>query len=128
LERIKRQASLKGYNVIFKGKVDQKELARLVRESWVNLHFSITEGWGLSIIEASASGTPTIAFRVPGVVDTIKDNENGFKVEQLNQFKYAIMNTIHNEEFFSKMSRQFAEQFNWENSVDLWVKLLSNNE
>ena len=126
LEEMKKQVSLKSYNLIFRGKIDQKELARLVRESWVNLHFSITEGWGLSIIEASASGTPTVALTAPGVVDTISDSNNGFKVKEIIQFKNAILNIIQNEEIYSRKSREFAERFTWENSIQLWNKLLKS--
>ena len=66
------------------------ELSELIRESWINLHFSVTEGWGYSILESSTSGTPTVAFKVPGVVDIVKDNFNGFLVKDINEFKKCV--------------------------------------
>ncbi|MDG7001787.1 MAG: glycosyltransferase family 4 protein, partial [Nitrososphaerota archaeon] len=60
-------------NVTFSGKVSDKELSRLVSSAWVNLHCSMSEGWGLSVVEAAASGTPTVAYRVPGVSETVVD-------------------------------------------------------
>lgn len=120
LEKIKNEALIKNYNIIFKGKVEQDELSRLIRESWVNLHFSITEGWGLSIMEASASGTPTIAFKVPGVVDTIENNYNGFLVNNIDEFKKLLLETIYKNIEYSKNSRAFAERFNWDTTEELW--------
>lgn len=124
LAKIKSEALIKNYDIIFKGKIDQSELARLVRQSWVNLHFSITEGWGLSIVEASASGTPTVGLKAPGVVDTISDNINGFVVEEISQFEDAILKIIKNEDTMAKKSIEFAKHFNWDDTVSLWIKLL----
>ncbi len=101
-------------------------MAKILRESWVNLHFSVTEGWGLSIMESSASGTPTVAFRAPGVVETIKDGYNGFLVENLEDFKEKILFIIKNIDKFSLNARDFAENFSWDKTADLWLKLLNN--
>jgi glycosyltransferase involved in cell wall biosynthesis len=94
LNKIKDDIKNKNYNIDFLGKIDYKKLADIIRESWVNLHFSVTEGWGLSIMESSASGTPSFAFKVPGVVDTIKDGYNGYLLNDINDFKYKILYII----------------------------------
>jgi hypothetical protein len=70
-----------GNYVEFKGRITNEELSKIVAYSWLNIHSSVTEGWGLSILEASASGTPTVAFNVPGVRDVIEDEMNGIKVK-----------------------------------------------
>lgn len=121
---LKKEALSNDYNIEFVGKVDQQKLSELIRESWVNLHFSITEGWGYSILEASASGTPTVAFKVPGVVDTIENNYNGFKVQLISQFKDVILKIILNEELYSKKSRVFAEMFDWDKTTMSWNELI----
>ena len=96
-----------------------------LRESWVNLHFSVTEGWGLSIMESSASGTPSVAFKVPGVVDTIKDGYNGYLLNNINEFKDKILYIIENENVFINNSRKFAEDFTWDKTAELWYNLLN---
>ncbi len=125
LKRMKEAIKTKNYNIEFLGKVDYKELSEIIRKSWINLHFSITEGWGYSILESSASGTPTVALRVPGVVDTIKDNFNGFLVNDIKEFKEKILYIVNNEDLFVKNSREFAENFTWERTVEMWYQLLS---
>jgi glycosyltransferase involved in cell wall biosynthesis len=126
LNKIKDDVKNKNYNIDFLGKIDYKKLADIIRESWVNLHFSVTEGWGLSIMESSASGTPSVAFKVPGVVDTIKDGYNGYLLNDINDFKDKILYIIKNEEKFSDNSRKFAEDFTWDKTSELWYKLLNS--
>ncbi len=123
--KLKGDTKNKNYNIDFLGKIDYSELAKIIRDSWVNLHFSVTEGWGLSIMESSASGTPSVAFKVPGVVDTIKDNYNGFLVNDINEFQDKILYIIKNEELFTDNSRKFAENFTWDKTTELWSELLT---
>ncbi len=127
LSTMKDEVKNKNYDIEFLGKVDYKELSEIIRESWINLHFSITEGWGYSILESSASGTPTVALRVPGVVDTIKGNFNGFLVNDIKEFKEKILYIVNNEDLFIKNSREFAENFTWERTVDMWTILLKDD-
>ena len=124
LNEIKEEIQDKNYNIDFTGRVDYDNLAKIIRESWVNLHFSVTEGWGYSIMESSASSTPTVAFSVPGVVNTIINNYNGFLVNSIDEFTDKILFIINSIDRFSINSRKFAETFTWENTTDLWYKLL----
>lgn len=128
LDKMKEEVRKENYNIEFLGKVDYIELANLIRESWVNLHFSVTEGWGYSILESSASGTPTIALNVPGVLDTIKAGINGFLVSDISDFKEKISYTIKNEEYFIKNSRKFAKNFTWDKTSQIWDQTLKMYE
>ena len=128
LDKMRDNVKDKNYNIDFLGKIDYDELAKTIRESWVNLHFSVTEGWGLSIMESSASGTPSVAFKVPGVVETIKDGYNGYLLKDINDFKDRILYIIKNEEMFSENSRKFAENFTWDKTSELWYELLNKNK
>ena len=127
LKQIREEAKTKNYNIFFSGRLDQDKLAMLIKESWVNLHFSVTEGWGLSIAESSASGTPTVAFNVPGLVDTVKTNFNGFLVNNIDEFGDKILYVVKNEDLFIKNSRKFAENFTWEKTSDMWRELLNKS-
>ena len=124
LSQIKDDIKNKNYNVDFLGKIDYDELSKIIRESWINLHFSVTEGWGFSILESSASGTPSVAFEVPGVVDTIKNGYNGYLLDNINEFKKKILYIIKNEDLFIKNSREFAENYTWDKTSEMWYNLL----
>ena len=126
LRKMKEDVNNKNYNIDFLGRIDSNQLSRIVSESWINLHFSVTEGWGYSILESSASGTPTVAFRVPGVIDTLKDNINGFLVDDISEFRDKILYIIGKEDIFINNSRKFAENFTWEKTVSKWNEVLQN--
>ena len=123
LNKIKDEVKGKNYNIEFTGRVGYEELATKIRESWVNLHFSITEGWGYSLMEASASGTPSVALKVPGVVDTINNKYNGFLVNNVDEFTDNILFIVNSMDKFIINSRKFAEDFTWDKTAALWYKL-----
>ena len=72
-------------NVEFTGRISDSEVSKIVASSWLNIHSSVTEGWGISIIEAASAGTPTVAYKVPGVSDSIENGLNGLTVEDGNR-------------------------------------------
>ncbi|MDA8143669.1 MAG: glycosyltransferase family 4 protein [Thermoplasmatales archaeon] len=113
-------------SVAFTGRIPDKELVPIISSSWVNLHTSRTEGWGLSIIEASAAGTPTVAYSVPGVVDTIEDGINGFKVDDNNRnaFVDTVLKILENPKPLWESSRTVAEKYSWEDTARLWDKAI----
>ena len=50
-------------------------------QAWVMAMPSLKEGWGLSVIEAAAHGTPSVAFRgAGGLAESIVDGETGLLV------------------------------------------------
>jgi glycosyltransferase involved in cell wall biosynthesis len=79
LERLRRLSGELGTeeSVTFTGRITREELARIVGESWVNLHCSVAEGWGYSVTEACSAGVPTVAYDVPGVRDSVTPGITG---------------------------------------------------
>jgi glycosyltransferase involved in cell wall biosynthesis len=111
--------------VEFTGRISNKELSDIVASSWLNVHTSVTEGWGFSILEASAAGTPTVAYDVSGVTDAVEDGLNGIKVkdgnrEALYDAAYSILSAP--EKWWSS-SIEVAQKYSWDKTVDLWIKL-----
>ena len=112
--------------VQFTGKISTKSLASLVSSCWLNVHTSITEGWGFSILEASSAGTPTIAYSVPGVVDAIENESNGVLVPDGDRIELAksAMEIINSPEKFWQSSVEVARKYSWDSTTDLWEELL----
>jgi glycosyltransferase involved in cell wall biosynthesis len=66
--------------VRFHGYVDEAHKLRLFRAAWANLFPSPKEGWGLTVMEAAACGTPSLASNSPGLRDSVQDGVTGYLV------------------------------------------------
>lgn len=55
-----------GDRVTFHGQVTHDRLVELYRRSWVVASASLAEGWGLTLTEAAACGTPAVATDIRG--------------------------------------------------------------
>ncbi len=58
-------------HVHFLGRVSSEERVHLMARAHVLVATSVREGWGLTVSEAAALGTPSIGYRAPGLVDPI---------------------------------------------------------
>ena len=112
--------------VEFMGKISTESLSKLVSSCWVNVHTSITEGWGFSILEASSAGTPTVAYSVPGVVDAIEDHSNGILVKNGDRLALskAALEIIESPSQWWTKSASIAQRYSWDVTADLWEDLL----
>ena len=116
----------------FLGLVTDKEKAKLLSQSWGVLQPSMIEGWGITVIEANASGTPVIASNVAGLRDSVADRITGVLVEVNNveAFSSAMVDFITDKsyrELLSKRAYVWAQDFSWEKSANQFFQILSSN-
>lgn len=78
--RAKAQASDAADSISFAGFVSEDEKIDWMRRASLVVQPSHKEGWGLTVVEANACGTPVVATRVPGLQDSVRDGENGLLV------------------------------------------------
>ncbi len=109
-------------SIVFLGKIDEYQKAILLAKAWVAIQPSSVEGWGITVIEANAAGTPVIAANVPGLRDSVKDNITGVLVEPKNieKFAEAMMTLIEDEEKrrqLSKEARIWSKNFSWQSAA-----------
>ena len=125
LELLVQSLNLRSH-ITFTGILDNKDLARIVSESWLNIHTSVTEGWGISIVEAAAAGTPTVAYDVPGVSESIENGLNGLKVEDENRdaLRDAALAILNDPKTWSSNSVAASKKYSWEKAAELWQNLI----
>jgi len=81
------------------------------------------EGFGCTPVEAMAAGTPVVATRSGGIVETVRDGETGFLVEKndCHALAAAILRLLEDDvlrERMGKAARQRAlENFNWDRII-----------
>jgi glycosyltransferase involved in cell wall biosynthesis len=63
--------------VEFVGRLDRDHLAEEYRRAWVVVSASLAEGWGLTLTEAAACGTPAVATDIGGHRDSVLAGETG---------------------------------------------------
>jgi len=79
LERVAAEVGLAD-RTRFAGFVSDEERDRLLAGARVCVCPSTKEGWGLTVIESNALGTPNVATDAPGLRDSVRDGETGFLV------------------------------------------------
>lgn len=69
-----------GERVALLGAVGEDEKVRLLQTAHVVASASEKEGWGLTVLEAAACGTPAVVRDAPGLRDAVRDGETGLLV------------------------------------------------
>ncbi|MBU2663975.1 glycosyltransferase family 4 protein [Actinoplanes bogorensis] len=103
--------------VRFAGFVDDAQKRTLLSEAWVALTPSLKEGWGLTIVEAAAVGTPNVAFRgAGGVEESLVDGRTGLLADDSADYteKVRQLLTDHNRRLaMGTAARAHAARFTW---------------
>jgi glycosyltransferase involved in cell wall biosynthesis len=63
--------------VTLRGHLTDAEQLELYRQAWIVASASAREGWGMTLTEAAACGTPAVATRIAGHADAIVDGVSG---------------------------------------------------
>ncbi len=105
---------------------------RLLSESWILLSAAHHEGWGMSVMEAAAHGTPALAIDAPGIRDVISDGATGVLVRgteedvvpALAQAWVDLASATEQRLTMGATARAWAEKFTWDRTTDRWLELL----
>jgi glycosyltransferase involved in cell wall biosynthesis len=126
LQLLTRQLGLESF-VNFTGWISEMDVAGLVRQSWLHVQCSTAEGWGLTAWEAAASGIPTVAYRVPGLVDSVEPGISGTLVEDgnISALASAAGDILRHRTEWASRARTTVVGHTWAKAAILWDDLLS---
>jgi glycosyltransferase involved in cell wall biosynthesis len=118
------RATGQGDAVRFHGFVPDARKLRLLRSTWANLFPSPKEGWGITVVEAAACGTPSLASDSPGLRDSVRDGETGYLVPHGDPAALAarMLELAADSALVDRLGRagrQFAEALSWDRAADL---------
>jgi glycosyltransferase involved in cell wall biosynthesis len=121
-----RLAATAGPGVEIAGRISEAEKEKLLSSAWLMVHPASHEGWGLVITEAAAYGTPSLAFRVPGLRDSIVDGMSGILVDRPEDLgptwrRIAEDPTLRAQ--LRKGARLRAAACTWERTVDRFEEI-----
>jgi glycosyltransferase involved in cell wall biosynthesis len=120
--------------VIFHGQVSNERREQLLREAWLTVNPSAGEGWGLSVIEANACGIPAVAFRVPGLQDSVVHSRTGWLVDPDAELGPAISDALATladpptAAAWSQRAREWAQGFSWDTTTTRLLDVLTQEE
>ena len=122
LERLAASLDL-GDRVRFLGRIGEEEKRELLRRAWALVFASPKEGWGITNLEAAASGTPVVASNSPGIRESVRDGETGYLVPHgdTEAMASAMRRLAADPSLVSRLgaqARTFAESFTWERAAD----------
>jgi glycosyltransferase involved in cell wall biosynthesis len=99
------------------GRVTDDELLDLYRRSWVVTSASIAEGWGMTLTEAAACGTPAVATRIAGHQDSVVHGETGLLASSTREFTEQLVAVLNDADLRDRLSdgaRKHAAGYTWD--------------
>jgi len=99
------------------GRVTDDELVELYRRAWIVTSASIAEGWGMSLTEAAACGTPAVATRIAGHQDSVVHGETGLLAGSTAEFVEQLVSVLTDGDLRDRLSvgaQKHAAAFTWD--------------
>lgn len=111
------------------GRVNEEEKIRMYQKAWVLVSTSFIEGWGMTIVEANACGTPAVAYATGALPEIIKDGYNGFvvKYKDFEEMAKKIDYIISDENImkrFSSNSFNASKKYDWNYTANQYERFL----
>lgn len=99
------------------GRVSDDELIGLYRRAWTVASTSIREGWGMTLTEAAACGTPAVATRIAGHADAIDEGRSGLLGDTDEELAALLRSVLCDAELRGRLQRgalDRASALTWE--------------
>lgn len=111
------------------------DIHEIFQLSDLHLFLSHREGFGNVAIEAAACGTPTFAYDIVGIKDSVKEGISGkrFKFKETEEIFYAIENfKASNINLYSECAAWAKDKFQqekvWENYLKFYLSLINKEQ
>ena len=115
--------------VSFAGRVSDEELVNIYRSAWAVASTSVREGWGMTLTEAAACGTPSVATRIPGHVDAIADGQSGLLADDEDQIASHLVRIATDSGLRDRLrtgALAHAAQFTWTTTATRILETLAD--
>jgi glycosyltransferase involved in cell wall biosynthesis len=117
-------------SVFFLGRVPLAEKQRLMFQAHALLMTSVREGWGLVVTEASAFGTPSIVYDVPGLRDSVRHESTGLVVPSSpTDLSNAMIRITSDKELYARLAAEgerWSSTFSFDDAARLIASALAS--
>jgi len=97
------------------GRMSDAELVSLYRRAWALASTSAREGWGMTVTEAGACGTPAVVSAIAGHRDAVVNGESGLLFDRdITPALDRVLSDATLRARLAKGARAHAARFTWE--------------
>lgn len=132
LNILKKQSQRLGIytKVKFWGFIPEEKKVELLQRAHILINPSIREGWGLTVIEGARLGTPTAAYDVPGLRDSIKHLKTGVLEVSRDpgQLAFQISALLNDQRRYTQIcqaAKIWSKNFSWKKSTEESLRLIN---
>ncbi len=123
-------------NIYFTGRISQKEMPIIYSGADLLVFPSITDTFGMSVLEAQGCGLPAIVSDIGGPKEIVKHNLTGYILEANNHkiWEKTIINLLNNESnnklesFSANALKMIHKNYNWDTIIDDYFKVENYNK
>ena len=119
----------KKYNIFFHGRVSKETLIRYYKKSIASICLGYDETFCLNAIESMACGVPVLSFKKTALFSLIKNNKNGFKVnnyfELANKINKLILLTNSKRKKLITATYKFSKEYYFKEIEKKWINIIS---
>jgi glycosyltransferase involved in cell wall biosynthesis len=98
------------------GHLTDDQLLDLYRRAWLLASASAREGWGMTLTEAAACGTPAVVTRIAGHVDAVAEGSSGLLADGRDDLRDAMARVLSDPGLRDRLAtgaRVHADRFTW---------------
>jgi glycosyltransferase involved in cell wall biosynthesis/O-antigen/teichoic acid export membrane protein len=113
--------------VLMHGHVSEEKKVALLQRAWVNMTASSAEGWCLTVMEAAACSTPSVAMAVGGLPESIVDGQTGLLAHTPQELVHKTRLVVTEPELRERLgaqARERAREFTWERTAERNLRVL----
>jgi glycosyltransferase involved in cell wall biosynthesis len=114
-------------HVTLAGRVSDEELLELYQSSWLLVSASHSEGWGMTITEAAACGTPCVVTANHGHCAAATHNVTGLIVEDDTELSAAMIRVLTDDALRNTLTHgalTHAAKFQWDRTATILLQTL----
>jgi glycosyltransferase involved in cell wall biosynthesis len=98
------------------GRLGDDQLLDLYRRAWLLASASAREGWGMTLTEAAACGTPAVVTRIAGHVDAVAEGSSGLLANGRDELRDGMDRVLSDPDLRAHLERGaalHADRFTW---------------
>ena len=129
IKNFKLYKKLEKYNIFFHGRVNKNILIKFYKKSMAMICLGYDETFCLNAIESMSCGLPVLSFKKTALNDLIKNNINGFKLDNFQDLskKIIFLMNMNREKRIKIINKtyKYSQKFYFKNIRNKWISLIS---